>query len=404
MLQQFRCTLFALFLILFIDGLGLGLIFPILAQVIIDPNATLFLQGNEHTRTLWYACIIASFFVAAFFGAAILGDISDYIGRKRALMLCLLGAVIGYFISALAFIFHSIGLLLLGRFIYGFTAGSQPIAQAAIIDLSPAAHLSKYLGLVLLAVSLGTISGPIIGACLANNLWLNWLNPAIPFYSVGALALINLFFIFRYMPESPVVAKPTKRIQITRALQIFISAFTERKVRYLALCYLLLQIGWTIYYLYIPVFLVRKYMLSAINIAVFFVLIGLGLSFGFTFLVRLLQRYRAKLAIIFGYGGCMLGILLTIIPENAYYAWLMAVPITFAFGGGYPIIIALFSKQVSSERQGWIMGITSAINAFVAGLVSLLAAAIAIWGVATPLYFAAFSIFIGCFLLSLFKQ
>ncbi len=71
-----------------------------------------------------------------FFGAAILGDLSDSVGRKKSLMICLIGAFLGYLLSAIAIAFHNFWFLILGRIIAGFTSGSQPIAQAAIVDIS----------------------------------------------------------------------------------------------------------------------------------------------------------------------------------------------------------------------------------------------------------------------------
>ncbi|ATN85195.1 hypothetical protein AYO29_01045 [Coxiella burnetii str. Schperling] len=98
-----------------------------------------------------------------FFGAAILGDLSDTVGRKKALLVCLIGSFLGYLLSAFAVGIHSLTFLILGRVIAGFTAGSQPIAQAAIVDVSSEAHKARNIGLILLAISLGLSSGPSLG-------------------------------------------------------------------------------------------------------------------------------------------------------------------------------------------------------------------------------------------------
>src|SRR3990167_11242446 len=126
-----------LFLVIAIDSMGLGILFPILSAMLIShgshflPNST-----SDFLRELIYGVTIGIYMIAWFFGSAILGDLSDTMGRKKSLMICLIGATLGYAISAIAIGMHSIVFLIVGRVLAGFTAGSQPIAQAAIVDVS----------------------------------------------------------------------------------------------------------------------------------------------------------------------------------------------------------------------------------------------------------------------------
>ena len=70
-----------LFLVLFIDGMGLGLLFPILNAIIIEPNAGFIeLSVNLNQREVLYGFIVGIFMLCWFFGAAYLGDLSDSIG------------------------------------------------------------------------------------------------------------------------------------------------------------------------------------------------------------------------------------------------------------------------------------------------------------------------------------
>src|SRR3990167_9514251 len=126
-----------LFLVLFIDGMGLSLLFPVLNSIIVDPHSD-FLATSvfDSTRDLLYGVTVGIFMICWFFGAAFLGDLSDMIGRKKALMICLMGSFLGYLLSAFAVLAHSLLFLIIGRVVAGFTAGSQPIAQAAIVDIS----------------------------------------------------------------------------------------------------------------------------------------------------------------------------------------------------------------------------------------------------------------------------
>src|SRR3989338_9044223 len=147
---KFIIAAFPLLLVLFIDGMGLGLVFPILNSMIMDPHSTVVSAHlSPNMRNLIFGSTIGVFMLCWFFGAAFLGDLSDQIGRKKSLMICLLGSSVGYILSILAVIFGSYALLIIGRIIAGFTAGSQPIAQAAIVDISKPGHKARNLGLIL---------------------------------------------------------------------------------------------------------------------------------------------------------------------------------------------------------------------------------------------------------------
>ena len=86
-------VLFSLMSVLFIDGLGQGILFPILDRALLDPLSTeLISHVGLLSRNVWYGIIIGIFFIFAFFGTAILGDLSDRLGRKKTLVICLLGS------------------------------------------------------------------------------------------------------------------------------------------------------------------------------------------------------------------------------------------------------------------------------------------------------------------------
>src|SRR3990167_4007267 len=92
-----------LLLVIFIDGMGLSLLFPVLGSIIIDTHSH-FLPATVSIsmRDFLYGLTIGIFMICWFFGAAILGDLSDTIGRKKALMVCLIGSFFGYLLSAMA--------------------------------------------------------------------------------------------------------------------------------------------------------------------------------------------------------------------------------------------------------------------------------------------------------------
>ena len=130
-------TKFALLSIVFIDIMSQGLVIPILSTIIMSPTEDfLSKETSNDTRQFYFGLTMAAFFLAWFFGAAYISKVSDYIGRKAAMLICLFGALLGYILTIIALDANSLTLLLIARVISGFTAGNQPIAQAALVDLS----------------------------------------------------------------------------------------------------------------------------------------------------------------------------------------------------------------------------------------------------------------------------
>lgn len=398
MFSKERHAILALLLLLFIDGMGQGLIFPILTNAIINPKSHAVLHlATQQERTIWYGVIVFSFFITWFFGAAILGNISDTIGRKKAMIICLAGSFVGYLLSAFAFWTHSIWLLLIGRIIYGFTAGSQPIAQAAIADVSTAEDKSKNMGFILLAISLGTMAGPIIGGVLSDQNLVSWFKDSTPLYFACILTLLNILYLWAFFRETK-KASDKLQIDIKGPINIFIAAFKDKAVRSLSICFVFLQTGWSIYYLYITMFLARKYNLGPATIGLFFALIGFGLTIGFGFIVKRLANYSIKKIIAWGYGILALSMLITLVP-NEVMPWLMVIPGTASVGTGYAFVLTLFSNQVTEDRQGWVMGVTGALIAFSAGIATLIAVSVTDLYVGLPIVVGAISIVIGALLI-----
>ena len=128
---------FSLLLVVFVDLMGQGLILPIINTLLIDPSSSFLPTATPPgAREMRYGLLVGVFYIFWFFGAAYISKLSDYIGRKTGILICLLGALVGYVLTVIAIGMSNYYLLLSARAISGFTAGNQPIAQAALVDIS----------------------------------------------------------------------------------------------------------------------------------------------------------------------------------------------------------------------------------------------------------------------------
>ncbi|OGT30200.1 MAG: hypothetical protein A3E87_00475 [Gammaproteobacteria bacterium RIFCSPHIGHO2_12_FULL_35_23] len=389
-----------LFLVLAIDSMGLGIIFPILSSMIIDPRSV-FLAASTSTfqREFLYGLIIGIYMIAWFFGAAILGDLSDIIGRKKSLLICLLGACIGYFISGIAFYLHSVSILLLGRIIAGFTAGSQPIAQAAIIDVSTEENKARNIGYILLAVSLGFVLGPLAGGILSTNSFASWFNYATPMFFAALFSLFNAVLLLLFFSETFVITRMIQ-VRLHYAIQIFIEAFQHKGIRWLSLVLLIFISGWGEYFGFISQFLLRRYQYSSLEISLFMVALGIGFSIGFAFLVDFCaSRFNLKRCICFNLLIAALVCLITLISHTPIIAWIGSIIIGLAISIAYSILITMFSNQVTNSEQGWVMGVTNAIMALSFGITTFFSGFAADITPGMPIFLAFIGILISTILM-----
>lgn len=394
--KPFFLSALPLFLVLLIDSMGLGLVFPILNSLVFDPAAHFFpADMSGHVKNILYGVTVAIYMLCWFFGAAFLGDLSDQIGRKKSLMICLIGAVIGYLIAALSVIFSSYSLLLIGRIIAGFTAGSQAIAQAAIVDLSEPEHKARNLGFILFFCSVGFAVGPIIGGLLSASSLVSWFNYALPFYFAAAVSFINVVLLQGLFDETFTHVHKIN-LKFHHAIHVFISAFQSEKIRNLSIIFLILMFGWSGFYSFISMYLLKVYHFSSLQNGFYMGLMGIGFGIGSGFLIDpLTKRFTLKQCTIVSCFLAAIGIVLTVSAPKESYIWIDVLIIALTMATAYATILTIFSNQVDEDSQGWIMGITGAIAAFAFGINGLCLGVITNLSISTPLTISA-----ACFVLS----
>lgn len=396
-----------LFLVIFIDSMGLGLVFPILNALVFDPNAH-FITANISTSTqnLLYGFTMAIYMFCWFFGAAFLGNLSDQVGRKKSLMICLIGAIFGYLFSALAVVVGSYTLLLAGRVIAGFTAGSQAIAQAVIVDLSQPEHKSRNLGFILFFSSLGFVFGPVIGGILSSTTLVHWFSYAMPFYFAASISLLNAILLFFLFEESFTHAKNKVIFKLHYALEIFISAFKHEKIRELSIILLVMMFGWSGFYTFISMYMLKVYHFTPLQNGFYMGVLGIGFGVGSGFLVEpAIKYFSLKQCVIMSSVLVAFATLLTITAPSEIFVWFYVLLVGIAIAIAYSTILNLFSNEVDADSQGWIMGITGAIMAFAFGLNGLLVGFLAYLSAATPLIISALSFVTAAILMkSIFKN
>lgn len=383
---------FALLFVVFVDLLGQGLVFPILNSLIMETDSGFLPKDtSDAARHLNFGLVIGIFFLSWFFGVMYLSKLSDAIGRKNALLICLSGALVGYVITIVALMTSNLWLLVLGRAITGFTAGNQPIAQAAMIDGSTdAAERDRNMGYIITGVSFGLVLGPVIGAVLSDKTLLGSLATfETPFYGALILVAIAMILVIFYFDDIRKERIPYKFRPSDIVTDIWEIA-KHPTVMLLMPAYCFFMLSNVTFYVFIDNYLTSAFGYGVVGGSAAMLTIGFALAFSSTFLVKPVQKRVDKRTII---GVTVfIWIFASLAVALSPYAILCFIPIfTFYlfFGVAYPTILGLFSGSVGDADQGWIMGITTAVFTLAGGTMSLIGGSMMSLDIRFPYFFAA---------------
>jgi MFS transporter, DHA1 family, tetracycline resistance protein len=172
-----------IFVTVFIDLLGFGIIIPLLP----------FYAETFGASALVVGLLSTSFSLMQFLFAPIWGRLSDIFGRRPIILAGLLGSAVSYLAFGLA---ASLPMLFGARILAGIAGANIPTAQAFIADSTTPENRAKGMGLVGAAFGLGFIFGPAIGGFLSH-----WGYSAPAFFA-ATLSLANFSAALFFLPES----------------------------------------------------------------------------------------------------------------------------------------------------------------------------------------------------------
>ncbi len=352
--------LLALFLVIFIDSFGFGLVIPIMAHLLIEPNHPFFPEASHAMRNVIFTMTVALLPLAKFISHSAIGAWSDKWGRKTTMSVCLLGACIGFLLPLIGIIYHWFSLIVIGRLINGFASGSQPIAQAAVTDLCQPHNRTKNLGLVAFAMTLAMVLGPLLGGILSDPHIISWFNNTTPFMLAFGLSIFNLWLLQRYVQETHQVNQQD-HIGWRNILRTLTQISRAGNIRIILCAFFCYEFGWSLYFQSSPLWLIQQYHLSVTELAFFLSAIGIWMSLGLTvILAKLVRHFSATKLFIYALALASASVFAMCILPMRSTQWVAIIPLAIATGIAYPCMLTELSNQTPHVKQGGIMGIASA--------------------------------------------
>jgi len=333
-----------------IDAMGIGLIMPIMPQLIVEVQG-----GSLASAAIWGGILSTAFAAMQFLFGPVLGNLSDAYGRRVVLLVSLLMMALDYVVMAIA---GSIWLLLAGRILGGITAATHSTAAAFIADVSKPHEKAANFGLLGAAFGVGFVLGPLMGGLLGEY------GTRAPFWAAAGLSVLNFCLGLLVMPETvtdrnrrPFLwrrARPDSALRAIAGLP---------GIRPLLWVYFLYSVSIYVYPAIWSYFTVERFGWSTQMIGLSLAVYGLGMAAVQGGLIRPATRHLGErrtilLGMVFEIGSFLLLGFLT----NGTVA-LMLIPITALGAMVTPALQAQMSRATPDSQQGELQGVLAALHA-----------------------------------------
>lgn len=394
-------SLLSILLVIFLDFFNLGLIYPIFSSLIFEGSNLLPADASELYKNALFGTLIAAFPFGQFFGAPIIGQLSDQYGRRRLLLASLTGTVLTLILGALGLLWASITVLLSARFIGGLMAGNLTLAYATLADFSSQKDKVRNFALIPFTGSAGFALGPFLSGILTNPQISPWPNPILPFLVAALFSLINLLLVMGRFPETFVPLKGKKHLHFYSGITNLSKVFQASPYRpYLWILFLMISSNY-LFVQFVGPFATEKFHMTITGLSYLYTNIGLGAAIGNLFLTRYLANYfSAEKALAKGLVALFVLLIVLLFSINLSMVHIMTFLIMLACAIGYTNSMALVSNQGDKKKQGEMMGIAVSLQscaeflpAFLVGFAASLSENIAIL---TAAICAAISFLILC--------
>jgi DHA1 family tetracycline resistance protein-like MFS transporter len=346
MMQTLKRSTFAvLFTTVFMDFLGFALILPYI----------FFYAESFGASPLVYGLLLSSYSIAQFVFTPIWGSLSDRFGRRKIILVCLIGSGISFVIFGMA---TNLAVVFISRIAAGIMAATFPVATAYIADITTPESRFKYIGRIGAAFGLGMIVGPAIGGTLSSL-----YGYAVPSLVAAAIAFSNFAIAYFNLPESQIEKQRNSKKETF--LSTFKSVADKRDIKLLLSAFFIAMVAFFVMDGTATPWTERIFGFGPFQAGLLFFYIGAVVVIVQGLVIpRLAKRYSPQLLLVVGITAIASGlaILGSITTENLVALMTSSTMIPLGMGFTIASLNTLVSLRSSADQQGTAFGVTYSVS------------------------------------------
>ncbi|WP_096172146.1 TCR/Tet family MFS transporter [Cohaesibacter sp. ES.047] len=328
---------------MFIDAMGIGLIMPIIPDLIQEVSSV-----NISTAAIYGGYLAFVYALMQFLCSPTLGNLSDHYGRRPVLLVSLGALSIDYVIMGFA---PSFTLLVLGRFVAGVAGATHATVFAYIADVSTQDRRARRFGLINAAFGLGFIAGPVLGGLIGE------LDTRAPFFFAAGCAALNCLYGWFAMPES--LSKEKRRpfsLKRSNPIGALVQVLAIPGLVYLLSAFFLFNLAGWVYPTIWPYYLREAFDWGSREVGISLGIYGISNTLTLIFVVQLLLRvFRETTISVIGIVFQAATLVTLLFVEQGWILFLF-MPICALEGVAIPVMQSLMSSRVPDDAQGELQG------------------------------------------------
>src|SRR3954469_3937100 len=340
MLGLVKRPLVIIFLTIFVNLVGFGIIIPLLP----------FYAETFGASPLVIGLLFAVFSLCQLLAAPALGDLSDRYGRRPILIFSLAGTVVSFVMLAVA---HSVAMLFAARVVDGLSGGNISTARAYVADITEPKDRARAYGIIGAAFGLGFILGPALSGVLSG------ISYTAPIWAAAALTLVATIMAWLWLPETV----PRAQAGTGNPFSYLPSLMQRPLVRRMLAIDFIYWLAFATFQTTFSLFVARRFGFGVAKTGYFFAAFGiLGAVVQGGFIRPVVKRLGDKPTFLLGLGFGIAGLVFAAMAHTVALFALALVPLALGIGFGHPTISSLVSLVAHGDEQGRVQGAASAVE------------------------------------------
>ncbi len=332
--------LLIIFLTIFVNLVGFGIIIPLLP----------FYAETFGASPLVIGLLFAVFSLCQLGAAPALGDLSDRYGRRPILIFSLAGTVASFVMLAMA---HSIAMLFAARIVDGLSGGNISTARAYVADITAPKDRARAYGIIGAAFGLGFIFGPALSGVLAK------VSYTAPIWAAAALTLVATAMAWLWLPETVHRAQAGTGNPF-RYLPELVRRPLVRRILVIDFIY---WFAFSVFQTTFALFAARRFGFDAPETGYFFAAFGvLGVIVQGGCIRPIVRGIGDQPTFLLGLSLAIVGLVAAALAQSVTMLAIAMVPLALGIGFGHPTMASLVSLVASGDEQGRVQGAASAVE------------------------------------------